>query len=603
MREEEFLIVLFYSPFEENTMSINKLINDLKPIQDSKEQLRRHLVWMIMTRVILFTLLIAVTVFLQSMGRNVILPPNVVTMAFLSVVFIYSIGSAGLLQGRTKHLPRFGLIQVLSDVVFSALLVLGTGCSQSIFRPIFIFPVLVGGLNLNRIGGLLAATASSLLYGAILLCEYFEYIPPFYSHTNYIPPDYFLDVLNKFAVYVVLFYALGLSGSIVAARLRKTEEALTRTSVQFDRLHILYKQVFDDVNTGIITVDGRHLITSCNIALEKITGYAAEKIIGLPFDVFFPAVMLTENDESKQALDLVRQDGTTTRVRFTLAQLNLPPDPDVQGDSEDARCKVITMQDISLLERMEQQLREHEKMATIGELSGAIAHDFRNPLAAISGSAQILSVHIRERQKESDDPIISTNRHLADIILRESERMEKTINDFLQFSHPKDLEPEWFNLKRVIGDAVRQIQGKKSRYPGCMITVDIEENLDCWGDRQQIQMVFAHLLENSCFASKDCGEPIRVQFLDEPEEQSSLCIAVIDKGTGFPNEIREKVFIPFFSTREDSAGLGLAIVQQFIEQHGGTVTLLAPEEGSIVAIRLPLPALSGDDEEIEAKEG
>lgn len=603
MREEEFLIVLFYSPFEENTMSINKLINDLKPIQDSKEQLRRHLVWMIMTRVILFTLLIAVTVFLQSMGRNVILPPNVVTMAFLSVVFIYSIGSAGLLQGRTKHLPRFGLIQVLSDVVFSALLVLGTGCSQSIFRPIFIFPVLVGGLNLNRIGGLLAATASSLLYGAILLCEYFEYIPPFYSHTNYIPPDYFLDVLNKFAVYVVLFYALGLSGSIVAARLRKTEEALTRTSVQFDRLHILYKQVFDDVNTGIITVDGRHLITSCNIALEKITGYAAEKIIGLPFDVFFPAVMLTENDESKQALDLVRQDGTTTRVRFTLAQLNLPPDPDVQGDSEDARCKVITMQDISLLERMEQQLREHEKMATIGELSGAIAHDFRNPLAAISGSAQILSVHIRERQKESDDPIISTNRHLADIILRESERMEKTINDFLQFSHPKDLEPEWFNLKRVVGDAVRQIQGKKSRYPGCMITVDIEENLDCWGDRQQIQIVFAHLLENSCFASKDCGEPIRVQFLDEPEEQSSLCIAVIDKGTGFPDEIREKVFIPFFSTREDSAGLGLAIVQQFIEQHGGTVTLLAPEEGSIVAIRLPLPALSGDDEEIEAEEG
>ncbi|MCI5159662.1 MAG: PAS domain S-box protein, partial [Candidatus Electrothrix sp. AUS1_2] len=300
-------------------MSINKLINDLKPIQDSREQLRRHLVWMIMTRVILFTLLIAVTVLPQSMGRNVILPPNIVTMAFLSVVFIYSIGSAGLLQDKTGHLPRFGLIQVLSDVVFSALLVLGTGCSQSIFRPIFIFPVLVGGLNLNRIGGLLAATVSSLLYGAILLCEYFEYIPPFYSHTNYIPPDYSLDVLNKFAVYVVIFYAIGLSGSIVAARLRKTEEALTRTSVQFDRLHILYKQVFDDVNTGILTVDGRNLITSCNIALEKITGYAAEKIIGLPFDAFFPAIILTENDESRQAVDLTRQDGIATRVRFTLA--------------------------------------------------------------------------------------------------------------------------------------------------------------------------------------------------------------------------------------------------------------------------------------------
>jgi two-component system sensor histidine kinase PilS (NtrC family) len=589
-------------------MSINKLINELKPIQDSKEQLRRHLAWMIMTRVILFTLLIAVTVVLQHMGRNVILPPNAVTLAFLSVVFIYSIGSAGLLQTKTNHLARFGLIQVLSDTVFSALLVLGTGCSQSIFRPIFIFPVLIGGLNLNRIGGLLAATVSSVLYGAILLCEYLEYIPPFYSHTNYIPPDYFLDVVNKFAVYAVLFFAIGLSSSIVAARLRKTEEVLSWTSVQFDRLNLLYKQVFDDINTGIITVDGSNLVTSCNTAFEKITGFAADRIIGLPFATFFPAIMLTEHDESRQAVDLAREDGNLTRVRFTLAQLNLPPDPDMQGDQQDyqddARCKVITMQDISVLEKMERQLRDSEKMATIGALSGGIAHDFRNPLAAISGSAQILSVHIKERQKESDDPIISTNRHLTDIILRESDRMEKTINDFLHFAHPKEPYPEWFNLKRVVGDAVRQIQGKKSRYPGSAIHSDIPENLDCWGDRRQVQILLVHLLENSCFASKDCAEPILVRVEEEQEEQqeqTSLCIAVIDKGTGLADRIRDKAFTPFVSGREDSAGLGLAIVRQFVEQHGGTVTLREPEQGCIVEVRLPLPASAEDEDEKEEK--
>lgn len=580
-------------------MSINKFINDLKPIQDSKEQLRRHLAWMIMTRVILFTLLIAVTVILQRMGRNVILPPNAVTTAFLSVVFIYSIGSAGLLQTKSTHLPRFGMIQVFSDTVFSALLVLGTGCSQSIFKPIFIFPVLIGGLNLNRIGGMLAATASSLLYGGILLCEYLEYIPPFYSHTNYIPPDYFLDVVNKFAVYVVVFYVIGLSGSVVAARLRKTEEALSRTSVQFDRLNLLYKQVFDDVNTGILTVDGRHLVTSCNIAFEKITGYSADKIIGFPFDAFFPAIILTEHDESRQTVDLAREDGTSTRVRFTLAQLNLPPDPAIRGEQEDARCKVVTLQDISLLEKMEQQVRESEKMAAVGELSAAVAHDFRNPLAAISGSAQILSVHIRERQKESDDPIISTNRHLTDIILRESDRMEKTINDFLQFSHPKEPEPEWFNLKRVVLDAVQHIQGKKSRYPGCIIHTDIPENLDCWGDKLQIRIILVHLLENSCFASKDSTEPILVQVQEELEELSSLCIAVIDKGMGIPDNIREKVFTPFVSSREGSAGLGLAVVRQFVEQHRGSVTLLMPEEGSIVEVRLPLPTVPAETEKRE----
>ena len=583
-------------------MSINKLINDLKPVQDSREQLRRHLLWIVMTRVILFTLLIAVTLILQRMGRNVILLPNAVTTAFLSVVFIYSIGSAGLLQTKTAHLPRFGLIQVLSDTVFSALLVLGTGCSQSIFKPIFIFPVLIGGLNLNRIGGLLAATASSLLYGGILLCEYLEYIPPFYSHTNYIPPDYFLDVVNKFAVYVLIFYVIGLSGSIVAARLRKTEEALSRTSVQFDRLNLLYKQIFDDVNTGIVTVDGRNLVTSCNIAFEKITGFSAEKIIGLPFATFFPAIILTEHDESRQTVDLARKDGSATKVRFTLAQLNLPPDPAIREEQNDARCKVITLQDISLLEKMEQQVRESEKMAAIGELSAAIAHDFRNPLAAISGSAQILSVHIKERQKESDDPIISTNRHLTDIILRESDRMEKTINDFLQFSHPKEPEPERFNLKRIVLDAVRQIQGKRSRYPGCTIIPEIPENLDCWGDRRQVQIILVHLLENSCFASKDSTEPILVRVQEESEEQAFISIAVIDQGMGFPKAIRDKVFTPFVSGREDSAGLGLAIVQQFVEQHRGTVRLLRPEQGSIVEVRLPLPAVPSDGEGGEEEE-
>lgn len=589
---------------EKNIMSINKLINELKPIQDSKEQLRRHLTWMIMTRVILFTLLIAVTVVLQRMGRNVILPPNAVTLAFLSVVFIYSIGSAGLLQTKTSHLDRFGLIQVLSDTIFSALLVLGTGCSQSIFRPIFIFPVLVGGLNLNRIGGLLAATASSVLYGAILLCEYLEYIPPFYSHTNYIPPDYFLDVVNKFAVYAVLFFALGLSSSIVAARLRKTEEVLSWTSVQFDRLNLLYKQIFDDINTGIITVDSRNLVTSCNSAFEKITGFSAEKIIGLPFAAFFPTIILTEHDESRQAVDLAKEDGSLTRVRFTLAQLHLPPDPDdMQSDQEDARCKVITMQDISLLEQMELQVRDSEKMATIGALSGGIAHDFRNPLAAISGSAQILSVHIKERQKESDDPIISTNRHLTDIILRESDRMEKTINDFLHFAHPKEPDPEWFNLKRVVIDAVRQIQGKKSRYPGCIMHADIPENLDCWGDRRQVQIILVHLLENSCFASKDSAEPVLVRVEEEQQEQPRLCIAVIDKGTGIADRIRDKVFTPFVSGREDSAGLGLAIVRQFVEQHGGTVTLREPEQGCIVEVRLPLPASAEDEDEVKEEVG
>ncbi|MCI5224660.1 MAG: PAS domain S-box protein, partial [Candidatus Electrothrix sp. AR4] len=264
-------------------MAINKLIKELTPIQDTQEQLRRHILWLLMTRVMLFTLLIAVTVVLQTKGRNVILPPAPFIMAFLSVVFIFSIGSAGLLQNKTNHLTRFGLIQLISDTVFAALLVLGTGCSQSIFTPIFIFPVIAGGLNLNRTGGLIAAASSSILYGTILTGEYLGYIPPFYAHTNYIPPGHYLDTTNVYAVYGITFFTIGLLSSIVSGRLRSTEEALSRTSIQLDRLNQLYKQIFDDINTGIITVDAANLVTSCNIAFERITGFSTENLIGLPF--------------------------------------------------------------------------------------------------------------------------------------------------------------------------------------------------------------------------------------------------------------------------------------------------------------------------------
>ncbi len=580
-------------------ITTNRFIRELSPIRQTGQQLRLHILWLLMIRVMLFTLLIAVTVVLQTKGRNVILPPSSVTMAFLSVVFIYSIGSAGLLQNKTRHLLRFGIIQLLSDTVFAALLVAGTGCSQSIFTPIFIFPVIAGGLHLQRIGALIAAASASLLYGAVLASEYLGYIPRFYAGTEYTPPKHYLDITNIYAVYGITFFFIGILSNILAGRLRNTEEVLSKTSVQFDRLNQLYKQVFDDISTGIITVDGRNRITSCNPAFTKITGYTAYNLVGHFFDSFFPAVMLTETDQSRQVSALKKKDTHLTRVRYTFAHLNLPPDPDLD-DPEDTHCKVITMQDISLLEQMEQQVRDAEKMAAIGELSAAVAHDFRNPIAAISGSAQILNVHIEKQAGQqavtsTDD---STNRHLAEIILREAERMEKTITDFLQFARPTRLTPEWFDLERLIQEIIEEANsGKQCRaICSCTITADIPTHLDCWADRQLLQIVLIHLLDNSCTASAQSGEPVVIRAREQEDRQGGvISIAAIDQGPGIAENIHKDVFTPFFSGREDCAGLGLAIVKQIVEQHNGTVSLPSLQgQGCIVEICLPLPAALDD---------
>lgn len=567
-----------------------RLLKALTPVKDSEDQLRRHILWLLMIRIILFTVLIAITAVVQSQGHNVVLPPQPIPLAFLSVVYIFSIGSAALLQNKNLRVRRFGLIQLLSDTIFTALLVFGTGCSQSIFTTVFIFPVVAGGLILYRIGGLIPAASATILLGIILGFEYLGYLPEFYRQSSYIPLKSSLSITNIFAVYGVIFFTMALLSGMLAGKLRSTEEELSRTSIQYDRLSRLYKQIFDDINTGIITVNDSNIITSYNYAAEKITGFSVDEIIGRPFEEFFASIIPAETGPGRQVADLQRKDGLMIRIGYSFSRLNLPADA-VTNDPECSNCKVITMQDISKVEKMEQQVRNAEKMAAIGELSAAVAHDFRNPLAAISGSAQLLTMDLAE-QSGTD----STSQSLADIIVRESNRMARTITDFLQFARPTAITAEWFDLRRMVQETVHQISGENSRYQGCRIIIEIPEQLDCMADRQQLQTVFIHLLENSCAASSQTMQPvvIRAQEIIQ-EEQNLISVQVIDQGPGIGDDIRDRIFTPFFSTREDSTGLGLAIVRQLLDNINGTITVVDQEDaGCVMEIFLPLPSSPED---------
>jgi two-component system sensor histidine kinase PilS (NtrC family) len=564
------------------------LFQKLSPVYDSKEQLRRHILWLLMLRVILFTLLLAITAFLQSKGNDVILPPLAEVQTFLSIVFIYSIGSAALLQNTHLSLPRFGGIQLISDTIFAALLVYGTGSSQSIFTSIFIFPVISGGLILHRIGGLLPASAATILYALVLYLEYRGFLPPFYRMTNYIRPHNPLALTNLFAVYGVTFFTMALLSSKLAAKLRTTEKDLTRTTLEYDRLSSLYKQIFDDIATGIITINDQNQITSCNAAIQKISGFTKKELLGRPFTTFFPEIILTSKTDVRPAADLQKKDRTITRVGYSFAQLNMPGNGQKLAQSDTvAKSKIITMQDISQVEKMEKKMRKAEKMAVVGELSAAIAHDFRNPLAAISGSAQIMAMDIAESANPD-----STSQSLTDIILRESNRMAKTITEFLQFARPVASTPEWFNLKRMVDETILQLTGNNGQHQQCTLINNIPDTLDCWADRQQMQTISLQLLENSCVASKQTTKPISIEAREEVKKnQNVICIQIRDQGTGIDKAIKEKIFTPFFSTREDSTGLGLSIVKQLLEQHKAGITFKhLPQGGCLAEICLPHPA-------------
>ena len=563
------------------------LFKAFTPVTDTKEQLRLHILWLIFIRVVLLTLLLGITALLQSEQQRIILPPHFFSIIFILTFYSYSIGSALILQKKKLHLRRFALIQLIADTFFIALIVYATGCSQSIFTPVFFLPILAGGLILYRIGGLIPAAAATIFYGAVLTGEFLGYVPSYFfaTRSRYRPVADFLVSTDIFAVYGLTFFLIALLSGMLARRLRFTEDALSLTVEKYDRLSLLYRQIFEDIMTGIITVDDDDNITSCNPAAESITGYHAADITGRPLNRFFPEISV-EQAENRRVADLKKKDGTIIRVGYSCSGLH--PDPDITlGSTACTRCKVVTMQDISKIEQMEKQVREAEKMAAVGELSASIAHDFRNPLAAISGSAQILALDFAGQ----DGDEARTQHRLTDIILRESDKMARAITDFLHYARPDRLQYQWFNLRRLAEETVAAVTADSGYHPGCSISIEVPATLDICADRQQLQIALAHLLKNGCYASRATTEPVSISGREEiMDGQDGIVIEVIDSGTGLAPEIRDRLFAPFTTTRADATGLGLAIVQQIITSHQGSIDIDSREgRGCTVRIRLPLP--------------
>ncbi len=554
------------------------------PVADSDQETRQHILWWLFIRMFLYTILTGLALFFHHQGHPLMLPPAAATGAFLAVIYLHSIGSAFVVQKLSRSLRRFGLFQLLSDTIFTAVLVFATGCSQSLFAPVFLLPIIAAGLILSRIGGLFLAATATLFYGAILAAELLGWVPGYFLHEFYKAPTSLIGPANLFATYGLIFFLTALLSGMLARRLRFTEEKLSHTALEFDRLTILYKQIFDDITTGIITTDNCDRITSCNRAAERITGFSRLLVLGQPFAGCFPAISLQEGRQGRHVCDFRKKDGSMIRLGYSFSNLNMPVER--SRDEQPAKWRVITLQDISQIERMELQVRRAEKMAAVGEMSASVAHGFRNALAAISGSAQILA--LEQENIGALDP--ATFKTLLAIVLRESDRMAKMITDFLQFARPAALQPEWFDLGRLIDEVVAGMRTGSHGLASAGIQKEIVTNLSCWADRQQLQVVLRHLLENACAMTGPGPGAVTVAAHETGSDPTAIHIEVRDQGPGIPPELREKVFEPFFSNRADGTGLGLAIVRQILDNHDGTVEIAAGDgPGCTVRLTLPLP--------------
>lgn len=542
-------------------------------IPPEEEFYKKQIQWILFLRVIFLTLLLGISLLLQLNEKSPAISPITYLTYFIAAVYLYTILSAIILRFISKY-KKFGYIQLFSDTVFTSLLVFYTGSSQSVFALVYFFPVVSGAFLFFRVGALFFASFSSLLLLVVLVLEYYGY-PAHAIRGQTVPAD-FSVLMQFFTTHALTFFLVAILSSLLAERLKKAEAALIQTASNYDRLAQLYKQIFDDIGTGIITVDDNSRITSFNRASELITGYRANEVLGLMIDDLFPGLKPVGLFDIRPVIDLTRKNGDHIPVGYSWARLNTP---DGCGN-----CRVYTMQDLSQIKKMEAQVQQSEKMAAIGQMAAGIAHEFRNPLAAISGAAQLLC-------QDTSDGTYSVQ--LTNIISRESDRLDNVIREFLFFSKPATPDKKWFHLKDLCLESLELIEQSLGNDPKYDFQIEVPDDLECWADPRQIRQILLNLVTNSCNAMKETGGTVTIQGTQEgnhADRQGRTRIQVSDTGPGIADNLLPNIFQPFFTTRKDGTGLGLAIVHQLITSHGGTIQVEnSPPAGAVFRFSLPLP--------------
>jgi two-component system sensor histidine kinase PilS (NtrC family) len=372
-----------------------------------------------------------------------------------------------------------------------------------------------------------------------------------------------------------------LSGYL-SSRLEKTTTALEQTDSDLKELSLFNKELIESIPSGIFTtgIGGRILIF--NKAAEDITGITREKASNLKIAAIFPFINLPlppfdkggMGGFSEQLLEIERIEGVISHPREGSRIINLTISPHMDVTGRKIGFTGI-FHDITMLKKMEMDIKHKEKWAAIGELSANIAHEIRNPLASLKGAIEMLREdRAAKEQKE----------RLTEIALKEMERLNEIITDFLVYSTPRALEFTAFDLNLVLDDTLELLKNTASARKDISITKDFDMPLFVSADRQKMHQVFLNLGMNALEAMPDGGElSVSTKRLD-----NSFEVVFKDTGIGIRQENIEKIFYPFFTTKDEGTGLGLAIAYRIIEEHKGNISGISnPGEGTAFKVIIP----------------
>ncbi|MDP2276376.1 MAG: ATP-binding protein [Archangium sp.] len=513
--------------------------------------LRVRLLWLTLFRTVATTLIMGVLAAQLSSGgfRAELSTADLTSFGIIGLSYVLTLAT-GLLLRSGRVGPGAAWTQIVFDVLLASSVVFLTGGARSPFTFLFLVTIVGAAVLLGTRGAIVgfigAATAYVLVLASLLPSQSSESLPR-------LGLDVVIQLMAQLLIAVLSGY--------VGEQLSRTGGRLSASERDLRELTEVQNEIVRAIPSGLITCDREGLVSFLNPAAEAILGISTEAVMRrrLIDDLLPGARELIIARRSELRID-------TARGPRNLG-LSVTPLSNAEG-------LLIVFQDLTELRRIEAELDSIDHLATLGRLSAQLAHEIRNPLAAMRGAAQMLV----------GDTAGAPGERLASLILREADRLAGLVEGYLKLARPPPPQLTSTRIDGVVRETLELLRADPS-FAGVQVDENLEP-LDAMCDAGQVKQVLLNLLRNAAVAISGLRGRgrIRIRVASVP---AGALIEVWDSAGALAPEDRQRIFEPFFTRARGGTGLGLSTVHSIVHAHGGTITVdSSPATGTTFSVKL-----------------
>lgn len=504
---------------------------------------------------------------------------SVALYAILAVGFAFNVLAASLPE---RELDRGWVpyVHIAFDVFLISTWVSFSDGRESLYALLYLVQILLVSLILYQRAAFIASVAAIVSFGGVLWLQ---------------PPE---GVWLIWGLNASLFLTLGVVGGYLSEELHRASLRIAEKTERIEKLIALQERILSHMPTGLLAVDASMRIGFVNAAAEHLLGVRGQEVSGKQVAEVLPGLIpffnSNESGASHSRLQQVVEVGLGKNKQVLRGDVAMLKEGEAFGallHGEAVEGCVLLFQDVTKLISLEEKIRQNEKLAAVGQLAAGIAHEIRNPLAGMSASIEML------RSSLPKEAVAGENLKLMDIALREIDRLNRLITDFLDYVKPQKAAAEKVDVRKQIGEVLFSL--RHTQKPGVIqslkggipipASVELKENCPepvfALASSEKLRQVLWNLIINSMQAMNRSGV-IEVGCRNENEEQIKLWVR--DEGQGMSEQALAHLYEPFFTTKEKGTGLGLATVYKLVEAFQGEIKVVSKAgEGTLFEVLLP----------------